>query len=195
MTNSIKSISIPEPCHQSWQQMTSVDGGRHCETCCKTVIDFTQMTDDEIINYFATKSNTCGRFTGDQLPRINQTFTISEPRGNFWKYLGIAASIAGLFSTIKVDAQARKIKHVGHATQLNIQKDTTPHHLTTDSLSSKASTVANINIDTRAKQLEVKDFLINRECTSVSYLLGGVITGITIHEESRNSYMSIWDML
>jgi hypothetical protein len=193
--NMIKSIGIPEPCSQQWQQMTSVDGGRHCDNCRKTVIDFTRMTDAEIINHFATKSNTCGKFTGDQLSRINQSLTISEPRGKFWKYLGIAAFVAGLFSTIKVDAQARKAKHVGRATLLNIQKDTSPRHLITDSLSSKASTVANVNIDTRAKQLEVKDFLINRECTSVSYLLGGVITGITIHEESRNSYMSIWDML
>jgi hypothetical protein len=191
----IKSISIPEPCSQQWQIMTTVDGGRHCESCCKTVVDFVRMKDAEIIKYLATKSNTCGRFTGDQLPRINQSLTISGPRGKFWKYLGITAFIAGLFSTIKVDAQARKTKHVERATQLNIQKDTTRHHLTIDSLSSKASTAANINIDTRAKQLEVKDFLINRECTSVSYLLGGVITGITIHEESRNSYMSIWDML
>jgi hypothetical protein len=68
---SIKSISIPEPCSQQWQQMTPVDGGRHCERCCKTVVDFTAMADVEIISYFAVKNNVCGRFNEPQLPRIN----------------------------------------------------------------------------------------------------------------------------
>jgi len=193
--NTIKSISIPEPCNQSWQQMTAVDSGRHCESCCKTVVDFTRMTDAAIINYLATKSNTCGRFTSDQLPRINQSATISEPRGKFWKYLGIAAFFAGLFSTIKVDAQARKIKHVGRATQLNIQRDTSPRHLITDSLYGKSLTADKVNIDTKIKPIEIKDILVNANQEPVSYLLGGVVVGITIREESRNSYLSIWDML
>jgi len=71
MTKSIKSISIPERCHQSWQQMTPVDGGRHCESCCKTVVDFTAMADVEIISYFAVKNNVCGRFNETQLTRVN----------------------------------------------------------------------------------------------------------------------------
>ena len=191
----IKSISIPEPCNQRWQQMSPVDGGRHCESCCKIVIDFTRMTDAEVINYLATKSDSCGRFTGDQLPRINQALTISEPRRKFWKYLGIAASIAGIFSTIKVDAQARKTKHVGHATQLNIQKDTSPRHLITDSLYGKSLTTDKIYIDTKIKPIEIKDFVVNANQEPVSYLIGGIVAGIPIHEELNNSYISIWDML
>ena len=67
----IKTISIPEPCTQQWQQMTPVDGGRHCENCSKTVVDFTAMADVEIISYFAVKSNVCGRFNEPQLTRVN----------------------------------------------------------------------------------------------------------------------------
>jgi len=191
----IKSISIPESCSQQWQVMSPVDGGRHCESCCKTVVDFSQMKDAEIINYLATKNNTCGRFTGDQLPRINQALAISEPRGKFWRYLGIAAFIAGLFSTIKVNAQARNARHIGHATQLNIQKDTSRRRLITDSLNGKLLTVDKINIDTKIKPIEIKEFVVNANQELVSYLIGGIVTGITTHEESRNSYMSIWDML
>jgi len=68
---SIKSICITEPCSQQWQQMTPVDGGRHCENCCKTVVDFTAMADVEIISYFAIKNNVCGRFSEPQLSRVN----------------------------------------------------------------------------------------------------------------------------
>jgi hypothetical protein len=49
----IKSISIPQPCHENWNQMTPVEQGRHCIQCSKTVTDFTVMSNNEIINYFA----------------------------------------------------------------------------------------------------------------------------------------------
>ena len=58
----IKAIHIPEPCHQSWQQMSVNTEGRHCDHCCKTVVDFTRMSDGEIIKYLSAKTNVCGRF-------------------------------------------------------------------------------------------------------------------------------------
>lgn len=191
----ITSISIPEPCSQQWQVMTPVGGGRHCESCCKTVIDFTKMTDSEIINYFATKSNTCGRFTSDQLPRINQSFIISEPRGKFWKYLGIAAFIAGLFSTVKADAQVQKSpfpRH--HVKHLNIQKDTLTHSLRIASLDAKPIIVNEIKIDATIKPVELKDSAINIEQPLVATLVGGVQVDGNVVEDWRNSYM-LWRVL
>lgn len=43
--------------------------GRFCNSCNKTVIDFTEMTDSEVANYFndTRLQNTCGRFTDAQL--------------------------------------------------------------------------------------------------------------------------------
>jgi len=76
----IKSISIPEPCSQPWEQMTTVEGGRHCVSCCKTVIDFRTMTNVEIVNYFAVKNNVCGRFNGEQLDRINLQLSMPDAR-------------------------------------------------------------------------------------------------------------------
>jgi len=76
----IKNISIPEPCSEQWQQMTPVDGGRHCESCCKTVVDFTAMADVEIISYFAVKSNVCGRFDEPQLNRVNTQLNWRDPK-------------------------------------------------------------------------------------------------------------------
>ena len=50
--------------------------GRHCEQCCKTVVDFTGMSDGEVLNYFKSRAGggdaaggVCGRFAGDQLGR------------------------------------------------------------------------------------------------------------------------------
>ena len=65
------SIHIPEPCHEDWQQMTPVDKGRFCQSCAKQVVDFSVMTDQEILIYIskASSGNMCGRFTDDQLQR------------------------------------------------------------------------------------------------------------------------------
>lgn len=61
-------LHIPEPCHENWQNMTQQEQGRFCGSCQKTVVDFSVMTDKEILNYFSkTSQHVCGRFTNDQL--------------------------------------------------------------------------------------------------------------------------------
>ncbi|HET6993111.1 MAG TPA: hypothetical protein VFJ43_17385 [Bacteroidia bacterium] len=43
-------IEVQEPCHENWQNMSPQarkdsfgEKGRHCDKCCKTVFDFTEM--------------------------------------------------------------------------------------------------------------------------------------------------------
>ncbi|TDW96553.1 hypothetical protein [Dinghuibacter silviterrae] len=63
-------IHIPEPCTASWDQMTPTDKGRHCAACAKQVVDFTGLTDEQVLRYFQTAAgSTCGRFTTGQLRR------------------------------------------------------------------------------------------------------------------------------
>jgi hypothetical protein len=62
-------ISIENPCHEDWQTMTPETQGRFCGACEKTVVDFTTMSDAEILHYFSKPSveETCGRFRVEQL--------------------------------------------------------------------------------------------------------------------------------
>jgi hypothetical protein len=62
-------LQIPEPCHEDWNQMTPQGLGRHCESCAKTVVDFTAKSDKFIASYFKKHDNICGRFRSDQLNR------------------------------------------------------------------------------------------------------------------------------
>ena len=75
---SLKSITILEPCHQSWQQMTPVTNGRRCESCCKTVTDFTKMSNSEIISHLSYTTNICGRFEEYQLNSINNQLNFED---------------------------------------------------------------------------------------------------------------------
>lgn len=68
-------LSIPEPCHENWNEMTPQEKGRHCNVCAKTVVDFTRKTDREIAKTVKSERNLCGRFKKKQLER-----PISLPR-------------------------------------------------------------------------------------------------------------------
>src|SRR5688500_1195462 len=61
-------LQVPSSCRENWDNMRPDQNGRHCSSCQKSVIDFTQMTDQELVNYFTShKGSTCGRFTANQL--------------------------------------------------------------------------------------------------------------------------------
>jgi hypothetical protein len=95
-------ISIPTPCHEDWNKMTPDETGPHCSVCVKSVVDFTNMSDDEVKYFFLTKKEderVCGRFKQTQLHRIiielpQNIFSIRMP---LWKKF-LAACLV-VFST------------------------------------------------------------------------------------------------
>ncbi len=64
-------LSIQEPCHEDWSNMTPNEKGRFCDSCAKPVIDFSKATDLEIIRFLDEHKGqkTCGRFKSSQLER------------------------------------------------------------------------------------------------------------------------------
>ena len=68
-------VTISNPCHQSRDGMTQESGGKYCGSCKKIVVDFTGMTDEEIIKYLSERKaeRTCGYFNNEQV-------TIKRPR-------------------------------------------------------------------------------------------------------------------
>jgi hypothetical protein len=63
-------LIIPKPCHQNWQSMAPNEHGRHCMACQKTVVDFSMMTDKEILDYISNAhGEICGRIDPHQLNR------------------------------------------------------------------------------------------------------------------------------
>lgn len=64
-------LSVTDPCHENWDNMTASEQGRYCESCQKQVIDFTNMSDSQLAAFFKKPSSgsLCGRFFDDQLNR------------------------------------------------------------------------------------------------------------------------------
>lgn len=80
-------ISIPKPCHENWDHMFPKDKGRHCLVCEKTVHDFTNQTDEQIIKIFQKENGLCGRFKSTQL---NRELVLSRKKKN--NYVSFLAS-------------------------------------------------------------------------------------------------------
>ncbi len=91
-------IQVPEPCHEDWNKMTPKDKGAFCSSCEKVVVDFTKMTDRQLLEFVEKNKGkkTCGKFNGFQLDR---KITVTTPKPNyFWTvkqfFVGLLVSLS-----------------------------------------------------------------------------------------------------
>ncbi|SEN81553.1 CarboxypepD_reg-like domain-containing protein [Chitinophaga rupis] len=125
------SLSVPNPCQQAWNEMTPSNEGHFCSHCNKTVIDFTQLTDEQVAAVFKnTSGKICGRFTASQLDR-----DLNAPRpAHHNPFIPAAVMTAALVTAaVNSDAQAGKVvmqvtqtPAPAVATQPVAEKDTVP---------------------------------------------------------------------
>lgn len=158
----VKNISIPNACHESWQQMTPVAQGRHCLQCCKTVTDFTLMSNDEIIAYLATARNVCGRFGQEQLNNLNNTLYAENLQSNRWRRWIMLIALLSQTAFYKAVAQTKHIKTEQRCKELG--------KAVRDTLTIKSTTTP-VKVDTTFA-FEPK---VNDQFTSLQSVVGGLI--------------------
>lgn len=83
--------------------MKPAEQGRFCLSCQKTVVDFSNMTDRQLLEYFSSYSgNTCGRFHKDQL---NRDIVAGVRKPNRWYKYILNAFVPALLIANKSSAQ------------------------------------------------------------------------------------------
>jgi hypothetical protein len=86
--------------------MQPAEKGRHCEHCCKTVVDFTEMSDEEIIRYVTERPfGICGRLMPDQLGRKLAPAPVQRNGWSGWRWV-----LAGLVMVGKGSGSGRTVK-------------------------------------------------------------------------------------
>jgi hypothetical protein len=112
-------LSIPTPCHENWDAMTPVQQGKFCGSCLKQVIDFSNMSDRQVAEFFKKPStgSVCGRFMTDQLDRAIE---IPKKRIPWVKYF-FQFVIPAFLVSIKASSQ----KTQGTVALIKQTKDTT----------------------------------------------------------------------
>jgi len=63
-------VHIPTPCREPWAAMTPTGNGRHCAKCQTEVVDFTRLTEAEVLAYLAARpgQRVCARMTALLVP-------------------------------------------------------------------------------------------------------------------------------
>lgn len=75
-------IHIPSPCSEDWSKMKIVHQARFCGSCTKNVMDFTQMTREEILTYLLENhnKNVCGHINRSQLDFSTSDYLVTINR-------------------------------------------------------------------------------------------------------------------
>lgn len=102
-------VNLPEPCHEDWNKMDSQEKGRFCGSCEKLVIDFSVMSDIEIVNYFKEYKgqNTCGHFKKNQINRHLDTQLKEKETPRRKLFLKELAAACFAFFLASTDAKAQ----------------------------------------------------------------------------------------
>ncbi|MCS3795744.1 carboxypeptidase-like regulatory domain-containing protein [Niastella sp. OAS944] len=80
-------IKVPKPCHENWNNMTPDEQGRFCGSCQKVVVDFTAMSDQQLLDHLSKTAgqHACGRFSSHQLNRNIKA--MEKKRRISWAYV------------------------------------------------------------------------------------------------------------
>ncbi len=123
-------IAIPNPCFQNWDLMEQNITGRYCISCAKNLVDFTELSDKEIVRFVnSSRGEVCGRVTSHQLNRVlqdNRASTLSN--SNWFKILAGIVFALGTKNTHSTD----------HVTQIK-----------------SVTTIVDTNFDNTNKQIEI----------------------------------------
>jgi hypothetical protein len=182
-------LHIPEPCRENWDAMTTADKGRHCNSCNKIVVDFSIMSDRQVLDYFKDATGkTCGRFHDDQLQR-----PLIEPQQKSTKWNYFIASILGFIIIGKLAAQDRTIKGkviakpsvqncITKGETIEAKKDTNHIKTTGDTIINK-EIIVNISMGTIKKTVFTGTEVISSNKIIIGNVInekGAAIAGATI---------------
>lgn len=111
-------VRIPEPCHEDWNKMEPDLKGKFCNSCNKSVFDFSTKTDAEIKNILLEYKDqkVCGHFKKSQVNRpLNISINLKDlPKNiNITKAFAIALFLVfGTFLFSCTDKHGQKVSEI-----------------------------------------------------------------------------------
>ena len=92
------SLSVKTPCSENWSNFSKTTTGGFCNSCEKNVVDFSKMTDSEIISFFSRKpAHVCGRFQPSQLRTYREVSGPQKRQTAKW----LPAGLLGLITLLE----------------------------------------------------------------------------------------------
>lgn len=100
-------ISVKQPCSENFANFKKTEQGGYCNSCQKEVIEFTRLSDLEVLQHFKKDNgSTCGRFRTSQLKNYEFESVGIMNMNIFPKSFGIASfSLLALCATAPIQSQ------------------------------------------------------------------------------------------
>lgn len=155
-------LSIKNPCSKEFDKFRPTSKGGFCSSCQTEVVDFTKMTDDEVISYFKNRTQkVCGRFQPSQLTTYSDKGSLYK-KYNFRK-VGIGLLGLSLFSISSVRAVANSIhsSEIPQSTEVRFRQ--------------------NISLDTIVNKIKVSGLILYEDkepLHGVNVILKATTTGV-----------------
>lgn len=163
-------ISIQSPCHENWALMTPEERGRFCSVCSKTVMDFTEQSEEEIERFIEEHRNEklCGRFLKTQLQPIIEV-PIKSLRSSLSPLQAFVMAVMIAFGTSLISCTTEKGQLVGEvvlSSAENIDETTTtlgsPAFISPEDTTTTECTVINGNVSVQEIPVNAELFTMGK---------------------------------
>lgn len=102
-------LEIETPCTENWHNMMPDEKGRFCLSCAKQVVDFSKMTNQELIRFFKQNRTTevCGQLSAQQL---NQELIEAPRRRGLLPYF-LRVTLPAMLLINRAEAQQSRLSN------------------------------------------------------------------------------------
>lgn len=144
--------SIQKPCTEDWGKMSPEDQGRHCQVCCKTVVDFSKKSNTEIIGFLKSNSDqkVCGRFRSEQLAS-RPSSQAPRPTNRYRTFCAALVFVFGglLFSSCNSQGPHELMGDVAYVPDSTEQRipDTTKNNIPVTDTTKKTGSIKKVNCE------------------------------------------------
>jgi hypothetical protein len=183
-------LTIPKPCHENWEAMTDVQKGKFCGSCQKQVVDFTNMSDRQLAEFFKKPStgSVCGRFMNDQLER---ELEVPKKRIPWVKYFFTIALPALFISKVSAQQKPKMGKVMMPSLRDTVKMQVVPEVRMLGMVASRILPVDTAKTELIQVKKEIKGRVVNEIGEAVAF--ANIKTGQTVKQiiADENGFFSI----
>lgn len=179
-------ISIPQPCSQSWEGMSPEGAGRFCGGCNKVVVDFTRLSDSQIVDILSdTFRKYCGHFNATQLDRM---LVAEKPAASLLPAVIITALLMTAGSvTTATPTNATAIDTIHHVA--GTVKDNSGNPLPGTTVTLKGTALRVLTDSVGNYKLSVPPSLVGKDLTLVFAFIGFTTQEMLVNAHYKEGYM------
>lgn len=171
-------IKLDNPCTEDFKSMPATSCGRYCGVCKKEVIDFSNLTDAELLQWLKKYPLSCGIFNVGQVNQpIAETILIPERRG--WRVWAAILTFASFFTVREVEAQTKIPTNTAQTPDTNAKLSITPGQINKMGIINPEPTIATGGVSQANEDLKIG----GARTEGTLYIIDGIVINKPHHKK------------